>query len=252
MAANRIHPRATVIGDVELGTGNSIEAGCVLVGPMKAGDDNFFGPNSVIGAPAQDDRVMDALIRDGISAGSHGGLTIGSGTVVREFSTVHRGLTTATFIGDGCYLMAYSHVAHDSRISDGVKIANSVQMGGYTWVGRSAYLGLASIVHQFTVIGGHSMVGMGSVVTERTIPPGSLLYGNPARLVRPNLAGLERVGVSEARWWNDLVAGRDPDVIPSSIEADIAEYRAACENSARMRASVTEWRQSRSRGVDED
>lgn len=245
MFANRIDPRAVLIGDIDLGTGNVVEAGAILVGPLTIGDGNFFGPNCVVGAPPQDDIIAGDLRRDGLSASSTGQLTIGHRNVVREFATIHRGLTGRTLIGDDCYLMAYSHVPHDCVVGDGVKLANAVQMGGYTWLGRGAYVGLSAVLHQFTVVGAHSMIGMGSVVTMRDVPPGSLLHGSPARLVRPNAVGLMRAGVTEYGWWSELVAGKEAVALPPEMEADVAAFRAAVGEAQKARAAVTAWRSSR-------
>ena len=245
MAQNQIDPRAVIVGDVQFGSSNIVEAGAVLVGPMTVGDGNYFGPNCVVGAPPQDDAVGQDLRRNGLKAGSAGGLSIGSDNVVREFVTVHRGLTGDTTIGDACYLMAYSHVPHDCTLRDRVKLANNVQMGGYTWLGRGTYVGLSAVVHQFTVVGAFSMVGMGAVVTMGVVPLGSLLHGSPARLIRPNNVGLERIGVTDFAWWNELNVGGSGVKVPAELSADVAEFRSTVEAAARMRAEVTAWRISR-------
>ncbi len=246
MSRNRIDSRAIIIGDVRLGSDNVVDAGAVLVGPIDVGDGNYFGPNCVVGAPPQDDAVSHHLRRDGLTAGSDGQLSIGNGNVFREFVTIHRGLTGGTIIGDGCYVMAYSHVAHDCVVRDQVKIANNVQMGGYTWLGRGVYVGLSAVLHQFTVVGGFSMVGMGAVVTMGAVPPGSLLYGSPARLIRPNSVGLDRLGVEDISWWADLARGSSDAHVPLELRDDMAEFRSIIDASEAMRTAVTAWRAQRS------
>lgn len=247
MLANRIHPRAVLTGDIEFGAGNVVESGAVLVGPLTVGDGNFFGPNCVVGGPPQDDAVANELRREGLTAGSSGGLTIGDRNVVREFATIHRGLTGRTIVGDDCYLMAYSHIPHDCVVGDRVKLANSVQMGGYTWLGRGVYLGLSAVLHQFTVIGAYSMIGMGSVVTMREVPPGSLLHGSPARIVRPNAIGLEGAGVTEHGWWSDLIAGSLDVTMPQELEGDLIAFRSAVNEARVAEAAVAAWRAERRR-----
>jgi len=43
---------------------------------------------------------------------------IGAGCVIREHVTVHRGTKegTGTIVGDGCYLMAHSHLGHNAQL----------------------------------------------------------------------------------------------------------------------------------------
>ena len=64
---------------------------------------------------------------------------IGARTQIREFVTVHRGTVTGsglTKVGEGCLLMACSHVAHDCELGDGVIVANNSVMGGHVLLGR--------------------------------------------------------------------------------------------------------------------
>ena len=238
---NIVDRDARLIGDVELGSRNVVEAGAIIVGPIQVGDENYFGPNCVVGAPAQDELLAENLRRDGILGDWGGSIVVGHRNVIREFATIHRGLTGETAIGNDTYLMAYSHVAHDCVIRDNAKFANSVQLGGYCWIGRGAYLGLSAAIHQFTVVGGYSMVGMGSVVTQ-SVPPASLLYGSPARVMRPNAVALERLGVSQTSWWEDLSAGSSSVEVPEAMMEDVREFEAALAKAADLRASVSAWR----------
>ena len=244
MPINRIDPGARLLGDVQMGSENVIEAGAVIVGPTQIGDGNYFGPNCVVGAPAQDEIVAAELRRDGLGVASEGSVRIGDRNVIREFVTVHRGLTGETVIDDDCYLMAYSHVGHDCTVRDRVKFASNVHTAGYCWIGRGTYLGLSSSLHQFVVVGGHSMVGMGSILTRAT-PPGSLVYGNPARLVRPNTLALERLGVPRSDWWEALRDDSSDTDVPDELADDFAEFETATARAIELRASVTAWRAAR-------
>ena len=50
-------------------------------------------------------------------------LQIGNGNTIREFATLHLGTVTGdgeTTVGSGNFFMAYSHVAHDCHIGNGV------------------------------------------------------------------------------------------------------------------------------------
>jgi UDP-N-acetylglucosamine acyltransferase len=245
MAKNRIDPKSLIVGDVRLGEGNVIEAGAIIIGPVEIGDGNYFGPMSIIGAPPEDDILADVLRTNGLASHPEGGIAIGNRNVFREFTTLHRGLTGVTVVGSDCYVMAHAHIGHDCQIRDGAKIADTVQMGGYSWIGRGTYLGLSATLHQFSVIGAYSMIGMGSVLTLREVPIGSLLHGNPARLIRPNAVRLEELGVTDNGWWEGLRDGSGDAGVPAELRADLAEFDRACEWARKERAAVTEWRNAR-------
>lgn len=241
MDNNRVDDRAVIIGDVRMGVRNIVEVGAVLIGPLEIGDDNFFGPHCVVGAPAQDDANSFRLRQQGIR-GTDGGLTIGSRNTVREFVTIHRGLTGTTTIADDAYLMAYAHIPHDCFVGDGVKLANNVQIGGYTWLGRGVYVGLSAAIHQFTVIGAYSMIGMGSVVTRQSIPPGSLGHGVPARLSRPNSMAMTALEIDDTSWWHRLASGGEGVEVPDQLRDDYAAFVTASNRVEGLRREVAQWR----------
>lgn len=191
--SNLIHPTAVLGDGVVLGTGNVVGPHVVLEGPLLIGDDNWIGPHASLGLPGQWSSANGA---SALRAQEGAGVEIGSHNTIREAVTVHQGSQRATQIGDGCYLMAYAHVAHDSLVDDGVVMANAVQLAGFTVVGEHAYLALGVVVHQFSVIGAHAMVGMNAVVTS-DVPPGATAFGVPARVRGVNRVGLERRGLSD-------------------------------------------------------
>ena len=86
---NAIHPTAVIGPEVDLGSGNTIGPGVVLLGPLRIGDDNWFGAHTVVGAPAEIRGTDHGAAWDGRVVGA--GVTIGSGTVVREMVTIHQG-----------------------------------------------------------------------------------------------------------------------------------------------------------------
>ena len=230
---NLIESSAKIIGDVELGDGNYIGHNSVLIGPLSIGNDNYIGNMVVIGTSAQDDIL---------STREHwpefrqtNSIKIGSKNVIREFTTIHRGLISDTNVGDNNYLMAYSHVAHDCKIGDFVKIANSVKIAGFTTVQSFSYLGLSAVIHQFIVIGQASMVGMNSTVVK-SVRPGSTIAGTPAKLLKPNAVGLQRIGISEYSWWSD------PNNFPDKYSEVLTKFDDEVSSRAAEAVKVREWR----------
>jgi UDP-N-acetylglucosamine acyltransferase len=189
---NSIHPSAMILGDVRLGEGNTIGPLAVLIGPLVIGDANWIGVGTILGAPPE---VRDwPHPRDAGDLSSGGGITLGSGNVLREYVQVHQGWRGVTTIGDDSFIMNQTYVAHDCTIEDGVTLASSVLLAGHVHVGTRANIGLGSSVHQGRYVGDGAMVGMASVVT-RDIPPFSKAYGSPARVRGANTVGMERSGI---------------------------------------------------------
>lgn len=176
-----------VIGpDVEIGAGTVIGPHVVIRGPTRIGQENRIFQFASIGEDPQDKKYQGEITR----------LEIGDRNVIREYSTVHRGTIqdkSVTRLGDDNLLMAYTHVAHDCVIGNGVIMANGASLAGHVTVDDYAILGGFSLVHQFCRIGRYSFSGMGSVIS-RDIPPYVMVGGSPTRPRGINSVGMERRG----------------------------------------------------------
>lgn len=122
---------------------------------------------------------------------------IGNNTVIREFVSLHRGTEAHGFskIGDNCYLMAYSHVAHDCEVGNNVILVNSVNIGGHCTIEDWVIIGGSTPVHQFCKIGQHAMIGGGFRVVS-DVPPFVLGGSEPLKFSGLNVVGLRRRGFS--------------------------------------------------------
>lgn len=108
---------------------------------------------------------------------------IGSGAILSPYVT----LASNVKIGTQFHCNLYSYVEHDCVIGDFVTFAPRVSCNGNVHIGSHAYIGSGAIIKNGTslnplVIGDGAIVGMGAVVT-RDVPPGSVVVGNPARVV---------------------------------------------------------------------
>lgn len=85
-------------------------------------------------------------------------------------------------IQDGCILHASRH--GDTVIGNDVTLGHGAIVHGCT-IGNSCLIGMGSIIMNDAVISEYSIVGAGSLITEgKTFPPGSLILGSPARVIR--------------------------------------------------------------------
>jgi UDP-N-acetylglucosamine acyltransferase len=180
----------SVIGEhVSVGKGTRIASHVLVEGWTAIGERNHIFPFSSIGTPPQDIGYKNEETY----------LIIGNDNVIRECATIHRATTKEdrkTEIGNGNFLMAYSHVAHDCKLGNNIIMANSVALGGHIVIGDCAILGGIVAVHQFVRIGSYAIIGGQSAVSQ-DIPPYVSAAGNRAKLYGLNLVGLKRRGFSD-------------------------------------------------------
>jgi UDP-N-acetylglucosamine acyltransferase len=96
-------------------------------------------------------------------------------------------------VGDGCYLMANSHLAHNVQLGKKVILANGALLAGYVEVGDGAFLSGNAIVHQFVRIGRLAMISGGGGI-GKDVPPFCTTMG----IARNTIAGLNIVGLRRA------------------------------------------------------
>jgi UDP-N-acetylglucosamine acyltransferase len=123
-------------------------------------------------------------------------IEIGDGNVFREYVNVHPGTDAGmpvTRIGNECYMMVGTHLAHEGQMGNHVVVSNGAQIGGCVTIGDYAVLGGLCAIHQYTRIGEHAFIGGMATVTADVIPYGSVI-GNAAHLAGLNVIGLRRRG----------------------------------------------------------
>ena len=183
-----IGPYCIIGSEVEIGTNTLLHSHVNIVGNTKIGNDNEIYPFSSIGTPPQDLKYK----------GEKNSLIIGNNNKFREYVNINPGTVQGggiTIIGDNNLFMVYCHVAHDCKISDGIVLANNVQVGGHVSIEQNAIVGGSCAIHQFSRIGESAMIGGMTGVLSDVIPFG-LSMGNRNNLMGLNLIGLRRSKVS--------------------------------------------------------
>ena len=105
---------------------------------------------------------------------------VGSGTVL----LAHVVTTAAVRIGNHVAVMPATVLTHDVVVDDYATLAAGVKLSGGVRVEAGAYLGSGTLVREGISIGAGALIGMGSVVL-RSIPPGEVWAGTPARRLGP-------------------------------------------------------------------
>lgn len=128
----------------------------------------FIAPNAtVVGAVVLGENVniwYGAVLR-----GDSGIITVGPGTNIQDNAILHEAVT----LGRNC-TVGHGAILHGCTVGDGCLI------------------GMGAIVLDGAVLGEGCLVGAGALVTGKTnAPAGSVLLGNPARIVK-TLTGEQR------------------------------------------------------------
>jgi UDP-N-acetylglucosamine acyltransferase len=194
---NFISPKASIGSNVKVGEftiiqddviiGNNVEilSNVRIEDGARISDNVKICHGTVVSVPPQDLKF----------GGEKTTFEIGEGTVIREYCTLNRGTKyhNKSVIGKNCFLMCYSHVAHDCIVGDNVILANAVNMGGHVEIGDWAIVGGMVPIHQFVKIGKHVIIGGGFRVVK-DVPPFIIAGNLPLRFEGINIIGLRRRG----------------------------------------------------------
>lgn len=184
-----VGPCAVIEDDVIIGDGCRIDAFASVKQFTRMGADNHIYSYAHVGGEPQDLKFH----------GEESWLELGDRNRIREFATLHRGTEGGgglTRIGNDNLLMAYTHVAHDCLVDDGVVMSNGATLAGHVQVGEYAIIAGLSAVHQFVRVGRNAFVG-GMTGISQDLPPYMLAVGNRAGVHGPNLVGLRRLKASK-------------------------------------------------------
>ena len=203
-----IDPTAKVHPGARIGSGVSIGAYAVIGDQVRIAGNCVIGPHVVVKGPT---RIGEATrisqfssIGDDPQDKKYRGeaesfLEIGSNNVIREFCSINRGTAQGggvTRVGNGNWIMAYVHIAHDCQVGNDTIFANNATLAGHVHVDDHAILGGFTGVHQFCRVGRYSISAIASIILK-DVPPYLMVSGNSAKPSGLNRVGLKRNGFSD-------------------------------------------------------
>lgn len=232
-----IGPFAVIGPGVTIGEGAKVGPHAILEKWVNIGKDCRICPGAVVGGAPQ---IIGYEEKKAF-------VNVGDGTVIGEYVTVHRSGTEggSTDIGKNCFLMAYSHVAHDCKLGNKVVVVNYTGLTGHVQVGDQATISGLVGIHQFVRMGRLCMVSGMSRISQDVVPF-ALMEGNPAFVRGLNVVGLKRAGFSsETRnrikhafkllFWSELNTSQALEKIKSEMEiiGEVKEITDFVESSER-------------------
>jgi UDP-N-acetylglucosamine acyltransferase len=181
---------AYVGSQVVMGDGNILHHHASVEGNTVLGKGNELYPYCVVGGKTQDLKFK----------GGNPGLRIGDRNAFREFVTIHGATNDGDFtiVGSENNLLAYTHIAHDCIIGNGIIMSNYAGLAGHVVIEDGVVVGGYGGVHQFCRVGQHAMIG-GCAKVVQDVPPFMIADGAPATARAINKVGLERAGYSSVQ-----------------------------------------------------
>jgi UDP-N-acetylglucosamine acyltransferase len=182
----------TIIGPkVQIESGVHIFSHVVIDGQTIIQKNCKIFPGAILGTPPQDLKYKEEDTK----------LIIGENSIIREYAMLNPGTKGGggeTIIGKNCFIMAYSHVAHDCHIGDNAILTNGVQLAGHVTIEHHAIISALTVIHQQVRVGAYAMIGGASSLGKDIVPyVRAIGHGFDLRISGLNSVGLVRNNFSE-------------------------------------------------------
>ncbi len=185
-----IGPHCVIDANVSIAAGCRLYQGVFLTGWTEIGEGCVLHPGAIVGHEPQDTDYQ----------GERTICRIGRRTILREYVTIHRatGEGNETVVGEDCFFLAGSHVAHNCSVGSHVTLVNHALLGGHVHLADRVTLGGGAMVHQFVRVGELSMIA-GLARVRQDVPPFAMVDSEG------QVAGLNRVGLRRAGFSRETV-----------------------------------------------
>jgi UDP-3-O-[3-hydroxymyristoyl] glucosamine N-acyltransferase len=164
-AESEIHANVTVYHDVTIGKRVVIYAGSVIGG-------DGFGYARDGDAHVRIPHIGTVVIEDDVEMGCN--------------VTIDRSTTGATIIGQGSKLDNLVHIAHNVKIGRNTLLMGQVGISGSVTIGDNVMMAGQSGAKDHVAVGDNVQAGARAAI-RGDIPPGTIVWGDPARSHREQL-----------------------------------------------------------------
>jgi UDP-N-acetylglucosamine acyltransferase len=166
-----IHPFAFIDKDVVIGDNCEIFPYASLMAGTRMGNNCRVFQGAIVSAEPQDFRFK----------GDASFCEIGNNVVIREHAIINRSIHAggATKVGDETFVMAESHIGHDSVIKGKTVIGNGVTIAGDCQVDECVILSSNAMLHEGSKVGTWVLIKGGCRISG-CVPPYIIIAHNPA------------------------------------------------------------------------
>ncbi len=183
-----IDPFAYIEDDVEIGDGCHIRSHVAVLNGSRIGRNNDIFHGAIIAAEPQDFRWK----------GEKSYVVIGDNNKIREQVIINRSIRKdgETSIGSNAFILAQTHIGHDTKIGDYCVLGNGVKIAGDCKIGSYTILSTGAKVHEKIEIGDWVLIKGGCRVNGN-VPPFAIMAHNPISYYGVNEIILKKGGHSE-------------------------------------------------------
>jgi UDP-N-acetylglucosamine acyltransferase len=173
---NVIHPTALVHSSVKMGEGNFIGAYTIIEENVIIGNNNYFGPQCIIGELGESINFFDQGKK---------GVIIGDNNRFTKQVTIDSGTVNPTVIHNNTLWLKNAHAGHDCIVHDSVQVRCNAILGGHVTASAGSRVYLGALVHPRLTLPPNCIVGMGAILTKKAeLVERGIYVGNPARFLK--------------------------------------------------------------------
>ena len=167
--------------DVSLPSDVIIGNGVTICGHVRIGNGCIIRSGAIIGHPG----FSFGFTEEGVPVPikHDGGIIIGDNVLVGANNVISQGTLEPTVLSDHVKLDDLIHVAHNNYIGPRTIVASGANFAGSCHIGADVWIGSMAAIKNKVTVGDGALVGTGSVVIK-DVPPGVVVAGNPARVLR--------------------------------------------------------------------
>lgn len=156
--------------NVEIGDGTHVHPHASILSGARIGKNNEIFENAIISATPQDFRWK----------GEDSFVVIGDNNKIREQVIINRSIDKdgVTEIGNNSFILAQTHIGHDSKIGNYCVLGNAVKIAGNVNIGNYSILSSNALVHEKCHIGEWTLIKGGCRVNGH-VPPFTVMAHNP-------------------------------------------------------------------------
>ncbi|MCH5222784.1 MAG: acyl-ACP--UDP-N-acetylglucosamine O-acyltransferase [Muribaculaceae bacterium] len=185
---SEISPLAYVHPEAKLGSNVKIDAFAFIDKNVEIGDDCHIHPHASILSGSRigknneifENAIIAATPQDFRWKGEESYVIIGDNNKIREQVIINRGIRkeSATKIGSNSFIMAQTHIGHDTEIGNYCVLGNAVKVAGDVKIGNYTILSSNALVHEKYHVGDWVLIKGGTRVNGN-VPPYTVMAHNP-------------------------------------------------------------------------